>query len=102
MEVIINKVIIYGDTKCSFLSSPTRAKEIIGFVQLLLSELDFSERETDVPYSYQDKIFLRKIQEGIQQKGRELRVALPLMDDEVKLPNSKKVGIVQGEETRES
>ncbi|XP_047473555.1 uncharacterized protein LOC125028204 [Penaeus chinensis] len=95
-KVIVNKVIINGDTKCSFLYSPTKVKEIIDFAQLKkLFELDFSERETgNVPFSYQDKIFLRKMKDGIHQlKDGHYELPLPLIDDKVKLPNSKEIAL---------
>ncbi|XP_063607775.1 uncharacterized protein LOC134782243 [Penaeus indicus] len=95
-KVIVNKVIINGDTKCSFLSSPTKVKEIIDFAQVRkLFELDFSERETgNVPFSYQDKIFLRKMKDGIHQlKDGHYELPLPLKDDKVKFPNSKELAM---------
>lgn len=55
-------------------------------------EFDFSERETDVPYFYQDKLFLRKIKEGIyQRKYGHYALPLPLKDDELKLSYNKEL-----------
>ncbi|XP_042858061.1 uncharacterized protein LOC122244267 [Penaeus japonicus] len=69
-ELMVHKVTINGEKKCGFLSSQTKVKEIINPAQLSkFFELDFNEWKIgDIPCSHQDRIFLRKMKEGIHQQ----------------------------------
>ena len=77
--------------KCCF-SFRTRAKEIISPLQVnAMFEKDLNENIANAaPLSHQDRMFTKKLQEGINQRpDGHYEIPLPLKNPAVKLPNNK-------------
>ena len=83
---------ISKERKVNFLVVPTKTKEVINPSQVRdMFELDFNDRKTaDTPLSYEDKMFMNKMKEGVHQlEDGHYELPLPLKDDNVKLANNK-------------
>ena len=84
---------ISKERKVNFLVVPTKTKEVINPSQVRdMFELDFNDRKTadTPPLSYEDKMFMNKMKEGVHQlEDGHYELPLPLKDDNVKLPNNK-------------
>ena len=84
---------ISKERKVNLLVVPTKTKEVINPSQVRdMFELDFNDRKTadTPPLSYEDKMFMNKMKEGVHQlEDGHYELPLPLKDDNVKLPNNK-------------
>ena len=79
------------DTKpCSF-AFKSQCKEILSPLQFsTMLALDFNERKEDVKvHSWNDKLFMKKMEEGICKQNGHYELPLPLKNDNLSMPNNK-------------
>lgn len=58
------------DRKVCHFAFKTQTKEILSTIQVnRMFELDFSDREMGKSLSYEDRLFIKKIEEGIHQRS---------------------------------
>ena len=97
-QVAVNRIItcvvhVGRDRRACHLALRTQVKEILSpTVVNKMFELDFSDRKKEQqPLSYEDKLFVKKVGEGIHQhEDGHYEIPLPFKDDKIKLPNNKK------------
>ena len=92
-RIITCEVHVGRDRRACHLALRTHVKEILSpTVVNKIFELDFSDRKKEQqPLSYEDKVFVKKVGEGIHQReDGHYEIPLPFKDEEIKLPNNKK------------
>ncbi len=108
-QVIVNRVLsqevlVGEDRKVCHLAFRVQAKEILSPSQVnKMFELDFSGEEKEQKLSYEDHLFVKKIEQGIHQRSDgHYEMPLPLKDDNKQFPDNKKQVLIRLRKLRQS
>ena len=96
-RTLCGEIQVGKDRKVCHFAFKTQTKEILSANQVnKMFELDFSDREKGKSLSYEDRLFIKKIEEGIHQRvDGHYEMPLPFKDENIKLPDNRKQALAR-------
>lgn len=96
-RVLSHEVHVGEDKRISHLAFKAQTKEILSPSQVnKMFELDFGGGEKEPPFSHEDRLFIKKIEQGIHQRSDgHYELPLPFKDNNIQLPDNKEQALAR-------